>query len=118
MHRSYKHRPCDFFLKLHSLPSALDRHGKQVRAIHGCCKALQDSRDATSSTAITSALRNLYPTYINLKVNFLSCGSTLEDPFTEADFNIVPAQPVKHHLVHIEDLQDHWEYECQTSDIL
>jgi len=55
--------------------------------------AWQDAGDTTRAIAMAIALRDLCPPGINLKIDFLSCGSRFEYQITEAGFNIVPAQP-------------------------
>ncbi|KAF1960065.1 glycosyl transferas-like protein [Byssothecium circinans] len=55
--------------------------------------AFQDAGDTTRAIAMTAALRDLCPSHVNLKINFLSCGSRFEYQIRDAGFNIVPAQP-------------------------
>jgi UDP:flavonoid glycosyltransferase YjiC (YdhE family) len=55
--------------------------------------AFQDAGDTTRAIAMAAALRDLCPAHIDLKINFLSCGSRFEYQITDAGFNIVAAQP-------------------------
>ncbi|KAF2690589.1 glycosyltransferase family 1 protein [Lentithecium fluviatile CBS 122367] len=55
--------------------------------------AWQDAGDTTRAIAMAVALRDLCPPTIDLKINFLSCGSRFEYQITDAGFDIVPAQP-------------------------
>lgn len=55
--------------------------------------AFQDAGDTTRAIAMAAALRDLCPPIIDLKTNFLSCGSRFEYQIRDAGFNIVPAQP-------------------------
>jgi len=55
--------------------------------------AWQDAGDTTRAIAMAAALRDLCPPDIDLKINFLSCGSRFEYQIRDAGFNIVPAQP-------------------------
>jgi UDP:flavonoid glycosyltransferase YjiC (YdhE family) len=55
--------------------------------------AWQDAGDTTRAIAMAKALRDQYPPGLELKIDFLSCGSRFEYQITDAGFNIVPAQP-------------------------
>lgn len=55
--------------------------------------AWQDAGDTTRAIAMAKALRDMRPSDINLKIDFLSCGSRFEYQITDAGFNIVPAEP-------------------------
>ncbi|CAI6338318.1 unnamed protein product [Periconia digitata] len=55
--------------------------------------AFQDFGDTTRAIAIMKAFRDLCPSNVNLKVDFLSCGSNIEYLITNANFNIVRAEP-------------------------
>lgn len=55
--------------------------------------AFQDAGDTTRAISMAAALRDLCPPKIDLKINFLSCGSRFEYQIRDAGFNIVPAQP-------------------------
>lgn len=55
--------------------------------------AFQDAGDRTRAIAMAVALRDLCPPNIDLKINFLSCGSRFEYQIRDAGFKIVPAQP-------------------------
>jgi UDP:flavonoid glycosyltransferase YjiC (YdhE family) len=55
--------------------------------------AWQDAGDTTRAIAMAVALRDLCPPGVDLKIDFLSCGSRFEYLITDAGFNIVPAQP-------------------------
>ncbi|OAK95705.1 glycosyl transferas-like protein [Phaeosphaeriaceae sp. SRC1lsM3a] len=55
--------------------------------------AWQDAGDTTRAIAMAKALRDMCPAGIDLKVDFLSCGSRFEYQITDAGFNIVPAEP-------------------------
>lgn len=55
--------------------------------------AWQDARDTTRAIAMVNALRDQCPPSLELKIDFLSCGSRFEYQITNAGFNIVPAQP-------------------------
>ncbi|KAH8730318.1 glycosyl transferase-like protein [Phaeosphaeriaceae sp. PMI808] len=55
--------------------------------------AWQDAGDTTRAIAMAIALRDMCPQNVNLKIDFLSCGSRFEYQITDAGFNIVPAQP-------------------------
>lgn len=55
--------------------------------------AWQDAGDTTRAIAMAIALRDLCPPGLDLKIDFLSCGSRFEYQITDAGFNIVPAQP-------------------------
>lgn len=55
--------------------------------------AWQDAGDTFRAIAMAVALRDQCPTYIELKLSFLSCGSQFEHKIKDAGFNIVPAQP-------------------------
>lgn len=55
--------------------------------------AFQDAGDTTRAIAMAAALRDLCPPNVDLKINFLSCGSRFEYQIRDAGFNIVPAQP-------------------------
>ncbi|KAI8934350.1 hypothetical protein NX059_009086 [Plenodomus lindquistii] len=55
--------------------------------------AWQDAGDTTRAIAMAIALRDMCPPGLDLKIDFLSCGSRFEYQITDAGFNIVPAQP-------------------------
>ncbi|KAF2261429.1 UDP-Glycosyltransferase/glycogen phosphorylase [Lojkania enalia] len=55
--------------------------------------AFQDAGDTTRAIAMAVALRDQCPPNINLKIDFLSCGSRFEYQITNAGFPIVPARP-------------------------
>jgi UDP:flavonoid glycosyltransferase YjiC (YdhE family) len=55
--------------------------------------AWQDAGDTTRAIAMAAALRDLCPSNVNLRINFLSCGSRFEYQIRDAGFDIVPAQP-------------------------
>lgn len=55
--------------------------------------AWQDAGDTTRAIAMAVALRDQCPPGLDLKIDFLSCGSRFEYQITDAGFNIVPAQP-------------------------
>lgn len=55
--------------------------------------AWQDAGDTTRAISMATALRDMCPSETDLKIDFLSCGSRFEYQITDADFNIVPAQP-------------------------
>lgn len=55
--------------------------------------AWQDAGDTTRAIAMATALRDQCPPGLDLKVDFLSCGSRFEYQITNAGFNIVAAQP-------------------------
>jgi UDP:flavonoid glycosyltransferase YjiC (YdhE family) len=55
--------------------------------------AWQDAGDTTRAIAMAVALRDLCPPGVELRIDFLSCGSRFEYLITDAGFNIVPAQP-------------------------
>jgi UDP:flavonoid glycosyltransferase YjiC (YdhE family) len=55
--------------------------------------AWQDAGDTTRAIAMATALRDRSPPGLDLKIDFLSCGSRFEYQITNAGFNIVPAQP-------------------------
>ncbi|KAL6706130.1 hypothetical protein ACN47E_006046 [Coniothyrium glycines] len=55
--------------------------------------AWQDAGDTTRAIKMATALRDQCPPGLELKIDFLSCGSRFEYQITDAGFNIVPAQP-------------------------
>lgn len=55
--------------------------------------AWQDAGDTTRAIAMAIAFRDMCPPGLDLKIDFLSCGSRFEYQITDAGFNIVPAQP-------------------------
>lgn len=55
--------------------------------------AWQDAGDTTRAIAMADALRDQCPPDLELKIDFLSCGSRFEYQITDAGFNVVPAQP-------------------------
>jgi UDP:flavonoid glycosyltransferase YjiC (YdhE family) len=55
--------------------------------------AWQDAGDTTRAIAMAIALRDRVPLGLDLKIDFLSCGSRFEYQITNAGFNIVAAQP-------------------------
>ncbi|KAL1600226.1 hypothetical protein SLS59_005850 [Nothophoma quercina] len=55
--------------------------------------AWQDAGDTTRAIAMATALLAQCPQGLDLKIDFLSCGSRFEYQITDAGFNIVPAQP-------------------------
>lgn len=55
--------------------------------------AWQDAGDTTRAIAMAVALRDQCPPGLELKLDFLSCGSQFEYKISDAGFNIVPAQP-------------------------
>lgn len=55
--------------------------------------AWQDAGDTTRAIKMATALREQCPPGLELKIDFLSCGSRFEYQITDAGFNIVPAQP-------------------------
>ncbi|KAF3007712.1 hypothetical protein E8E13_009630 [Curvularia kusanoi] len=55
--------------------------------------AWQDAGDTTRAIAMATALREQCPPGLELKIDFLSCGSRFEYQITDAGFNIVAAQP-------------------------
>lgn len=55
--------------------------------------AWQDAGDTTRAIAMATALRAQCPPGLDLRIDFLSCGSRFEYQITDAGFNIVPAQP-------------------------
>jgi len=55
--------------------------------------AWQDAGDTTRAIAMAIALRDMCPSDVDLKIDFLSCGARFEYQITDAGFNIVAAQP-------------------------
>lgn len=55
--------------------------------------AWQDAGDTTRAIAMAVALRAMCPVNVELKIDFLSCGSRFEYQITDAGFNIIRAQP-------------------------
>lgn len=55
--------------------------------------AWQDAGDTTRAIAMATALRRQCPSNVELKIDFLSCGSRFEYQITDAGFDIVAAQP-------------------------
>lgn len=55
--------------------------------------AWQDAGDTTQAITMATALQEQCPPGLDLKIDFLSCGSRFEYWITNAGFNIIPAQP-------------------------